>query len=239
MGGVSPYPEGSLNLAGFDEDSAENIRENRRRFLSALGAKHELATGWQVHGDKIRTVDGPAASDAEKCDALISDRAGILLGVKTADCVPILIGDATTGAFAAVHAGWRGTVRAIAAKAVRMLRDTYGSRAGNLVCAIGPAAGGSRYEVGPEVIAALAEAFSDPRPYLVPTREGHATADLKGANRDQLLAEGVPADQVYLVPFCTMERTDLFFSYRIEKSRLGRTGRMLSVIGRSDHLNDA
>ncbi|MBC7930314.1 MAG: laccase domain-containing protein, partial [Rubrivivax sp.] len=111
-GGVSLYPEGSLNLAGFDEDAAENIRENRRRFTYLLGTGWMLAACWQVHGSDVRVVREPsdAESESERCDALTSGLQGVLLGVKTADCVPVLLADARRGACAAVHAGWRGTL---------------------------------------------------------------------------------------------------------------------------------
>ena len=124
IGGVSDFPENSLNLAGFDEDSAENIYENRRRFLKLFDGDFELATAWQVHGDGVKIVKNlqDAKNDEEKFDALISNLENILVGVKTADCVPVLIGDAKNKAFAAVHAGWRGTVESIALKAIEKMK---------------------------------------------------------------------------------------------------------------------
>src|ERR1051325_593023 len=115
-GGVSEMPEHSLNLAGFNEDTAENILENRRRFLKLFPGDWVLAGCWQVHGADIRQIETAADAktptdahgDSIYCDAIVSDAAGVLAGVKTADCVPILMGDPNTGAFAAVHAGWRG-----------------------------------------------------------------------------------------------------------------------------------
>src|SRR5689334_4513400 len=117
LGGVSPMPENSLNLAGFNEDDAENIYENRRRFLKLFKGDWALTGCWQTHGADVRVVQTEqepqpkpgVLGDDVYCDALVSRTPGILLGVKTADCVPILLGDAKTGAFAAVHAGWRGT----------------------------------------------------------------------------------------------------------------------------------
>ena len=96
LGGVSSFPENSLNLAGFDEDTAENIVENRRRFLNVFEGNYKLTSTWQVHGDDVKIVatGQDAESTEEKFDALVSDLPGILIGVKTADCVPVLIGDA-------------------------------------------------------------------------------------------------------------------------------------------------
>ena len=168
----------------------------------------------------------------ERADGLISDLESLLVGVKTADCVPILIGDPKTRAFAAVHAGWRGTVQAIAKKAIAQLRENYRSDPTDLICAIGPAACGRSYEVGEDVIRAFADNFSADEKYFTPTRDGHALVDLQLANRDQLIAAGVDDRNIFTAPFCTMERPDLFFSYRLEKRKYGKTGRLLSVIGK-------
>lgn len=236
LGGVSPFPENTLNLAGFDEDDHANIYENRRRFLAVFDGKFQLATAWQVHGDTIKNISTftDAERTEERADALTSNLDGLLVGVKTADCVPILIGDPTTHAFAAVHAGWRGTVLSITAKVVAELVRRYGSQARDLACAIGPAACGRNYEVGQEVIDDFRDSFGDEsEKYFAPTREGHALVDLHEANRDQLIAAGVDETNIFTAPFCTMERPDLFFSYRLEKQKYGKTGRLLSVIGRA------
>lgn len=233
LGGVSPFPNGDLNLAGFDEDTAANIEENRRRYLAVLGGDFELTTAWQVHGDTVKTVAtaDDVKSTNEHADALVCDMGRVLVGVKTADCVPVLIGDPKTGAFAAVHAGWRGTARSIAVKAVHKLAAEFSSVPANLAAAIGPAACGRNYEVGHDVMDAFGEAFDGSERYFTPTRSGHALVDLHMANRDQLIAAGLDVSNIYIAPFCTMERTDLFFSYRVEKQEYGKTGRLLSVIG--------
>lgn len=235
LGGVSPFPSGDLNLAGFDDDTAENIHENRRRFLNVFGSRLTMALAWQVHGDAIRVVATPAeiADSETRADAVMSNLSRVLAAVKTADCVPVLIGDALNGAFAAVHAGWRGTARSIVAKTVGEMGKIYSSRPQNLIVAIGPAAAGNSYEVGADVMKVFADAFPDSEKYFAVTREGHALVDLHAANRDQLMHCGVPAEQIYTSPFCTMLRSDLFFSYRLEKHKYGKTGRLLSVIGRN------
>jgi purine-nucleoside/S-methyl-5'-thioadenosine phosphorylase / adenosine deaminase len=239
-GGVSPIPEKALNLAGFNEDEAENIYENRRRFLNLLPGQWTIAGCWQTHSADIRVVHSEEEAkpkpgvlgDDEYCDALISNTPNILLAVKTADCVPILLGDPKNHAFAAVHAGWRGTSASIVRRAVEGLQTKYQSRAGDLIAAIGPAANGCCYEVGPEVIKLFKERFPDNDYLFTATAEDHAKVDLQRANRDQLMVAGVRAANIYAAPLCTMERTDLFFSYRREKQRLGRVGRLMSVIGR-------
>jgi YfiH family protein len=237
LGGVSPFPANDLNLAGFDEDTEENIHENRRRFLSVLGGDWALATCWQVHGTNIRVVreaDKPTGhGDDERCDALTTNLPRVLVGVKTADCVPVVMGDTRTGACAAVHAGWRGTSRSIVALSLERMSAEYGTRAPDVVAAIGPAALQCCYEVGAEVVEIFKEKFpADSDQLFTPTREGHARVDLHEANRRQLIHAGVAAENIYAAPLCTMCRTDLFFSYRREKKLHGRTGRLLGVIGR-------
>ena len=232
-GGVSPFPENSLNLSGFDDDSAENINENRRRFIAVFG-DYELAVAWQTHGTQVRLVrDRDDIQDSEqRADAVMSDLINVLAGVKTADCVPILLGDTQTNAFAAVHAGWKGSVRSIAKIAIEKMREIYGTEPKDLIAAIGPAACGRNYEVGREVIDQFNSNFQRASVYFTPTREGHALVDLHAVNRDQLIDAGVISNNIYTAPFCTMERADLFFSYRREKGDFGKTGRLLSVIGR-------
>jgi YfiH family protein len=238
-GGVSPMPEQALNLAGFNEDDAQNIHENRRRFLKLFEGEWLLTGCWQVHGIDVRVVHNQAEADQKPgvvgddlyCDALISKTPNVLLGVKTADCVPVLIGDPITRSFAAVHAGWRGTVSSIVKRAIEQLESEYGAQAANLSVAIGPAANACCYEVGSDVIGAFKERFPNAEALFASTRDGHARIDLHQANREQLLNLGVPASRIYLAPFCTMDRNDLFFSYRQEKKLHGRVGRLMSVIG--------
>jgi len=242
LGGVSNMkgsgPDGhDLNLAGFDEDLSENIYENRHRFLKALGTEALLATAWQMHGDGIKIVRSSesAMRTEERFDALVSGLERILIGVRTADCVPILVGDPKVKAFAAIHAGWRGTSLSIAEKAVKVMADEFACRPKDLIAAVGPHACARDYEIGEDVMKAFDAAFSTSGKYFAATRPGHALVDLALANRDQLTAAGIPKSNISTAPLCTMERTDLFFSYRIERKMNGKTGRLLSVIGIKDH----
>lgn len=235
-GGCSPFPQGALNLAGFNEDDAANIRENRRRFLQLFRGHWRLATCWQVHGADVRVLGGDTkgALDAneERCDALATDAPHILLGVQTADCVPILLGDARHGACAAVHAGWRGTAAEIVPAALARLRAAYGTRPEDVSAALGPAALGCCYEVGSDVSETFRARFPYADELLTPTRPGHARIDLHGANRRQLTDAGVAPTRIHAAPFCTICRDDLFFSYRRDKKLHGRTGRLLAVVGK-------
>ncbi len=235
-GGVSPFPQNNLNLAGFDEDTEENIHENRRRFLTLFENEWTLATVWQIHSADVRVIrdfeDAKQNNDKDKCDAIVSNVPNVLVGVKTADCVPVLLGDVRTKTFSAVHAGWRGTLNSIVINAVNKMREEFGTRAEDIRASIGPAASGKCYEVGADVIDAFTNNFSNAETLFTATKEGHAFIDLHKANRDQLISAGVNPEKIHVAPYCTMTRTDLFFSYRVEKKLYGKTGRLLSVIGK-------
>jgi YfiH family protein len=241
-GGTSSMPSNALNLAGFNEDSAENILENRRRFLKLFPRESgdwALAGCWQVHGSDARLVNNlveakpaeDAHGDTIYCDAIISNADGVLAGVKTADCVPILIGDPNSGSFAAVHAGWRGTLAEIATRTLQRMTAAYDTNPREVVVAIGPAAGSCCYEVGTDVIDPFKNKFPD-HDLFIETRAGHACINLLESNRNQLIAVGVDAEKIQIAPLCTICRTDLFFSYRREKNVQGKVGRLMSVIGR-------
>lgn len=239
FGGVSEMPANALNLAGFNEDAAENILENRRRFLKLFPGEWVFAGCWQVHGADVRVVQSledaqPAENQRGEtiyCDVIVSRMKGVLAGVKTADCVPILLGDPLTGAFAAVHAGWRGTLATAVIVAVDRMKREYDARPETLRVAIGASAGPCCYEVGSDVIDAFTSRFGSAGLFRT-TRPGHAMVDLLKANRDQLESAGVLPERIHTAPICTMCRTDLFFSYRKEKSVHGKVGRLMAVVGR-------
>jgi YfiH family protein len=240
LGGTSPMPRDALNLAGFRDDTAENIYENRRRFLRLFEGEWALAAGWQEHGTRVRVVRdeqaarGPMDERGETvyCDALVTNVPHVMVGVKTADCVPILLGDSRRGAAGAVHAGWRGTLSAIVTRALDQMLREYDTRAEDVRAAIGPSARACCYEVGAEVVEAFKARTSYADEILTQTREGHALIDLQRANYKQLIAAGVPPERIHVAPLCTMCRTDLFFSYRRERGPYGCTGRLMSVIGK-------
>src|ERR1700674_2901854 len=249
-GGVSPLNgERVLNLGFTEWDSRENILENRRRFQSALGVTDlKLISLKQIHSDVVHLVD---AAPAEPCrgDASATHRPGLLLGVQTADCVPILLVDPKTRAVAAVHAGWRGTLQRIAVKAIGQMQMHFGTKPADLLAAIGPAIGGCCYEVGTEIAIQFQSQFADapewfdefrtgdePNPvqWLNMMPPGHqpppknVLLDLRKSNRAQLLDAGLRAQNIFVSALCTACRRDLLFSYRKEGAK---SGRLLSVIG--------
>jgi len=244
-GGVSPLPDRALNLGYIEEDTPENVQYNRSQFLAAIGQGGAgLRTLHQVHSDQIHILNNEAAktkpfllatggpADPQRVgegDGLVTDRTGLLLGVQTADCLPILLIDPRRRAVANLHAGWRGTHRRIAAGGVRVLAQAYGSRSADLIAAIGPGIGACCYEVGGEVVEAFRREFSYAEDCLTPPNAaGRRHLDLATANRLQLTEAGVPSGQVLSAGRCTACEPEWFFSYRREG---GRTGRLLAVVG--------
>lgn len=226
-GGVSGPPFETLNLGTRWGDSPENVRENRRRLLRASGAR-VMHFASQVHGRRVvrvREEDDPSIVAAAEADGLCSDVAGVAVAVFTADCVPLVIADPKTGAFAAVHAGWRGVVAGVAQSAVRALETEFGSRAADLRVTLGPAIGPCCFEVGGEVAAAFSEKFvaAETRGIIVPTPFGKAHVDLKRALEISLEQSGVDATHLDAGEECTKcDQWERFYSFRREGTRTGQ-----------------
>jgi YfiH family protein len=232
LGGVSAPPFETLNLGMKWGDSRASVLENRRRVLRAAGAA-VMHTAAQVHGARvvqIRAGDDPANTAIEQADALCSDVAGVALGAYVADCVPVLIVDPRTGAHAAVHAGWRGTIVGVLAATVATMARAYGSRAAELRAVLGPAIGACCFEVGPEVVAAFTAALPDATCVVIDQPGAKAHIDLHAAQRVQLEAAGLPPDAIDSVAACTRcDPARRFFSYRRDA---GRTGMQLGFVVR-------
>jgi hypothetical protein len=175
----------------------------------------------QIHSATVVEASAAWAQPAQEGDALISNRAGLLVGIRTADCVPILLADPATHAVAAIHAGWRGSAQMIVAEAVRELVTRYGVRAQDLHAAIGPAIGVCCYEVAPDV----AQHFSAWMPEYTGAT-GPTRIDLAAVNATQLACAGVR--DVWTAHECTFCNPQHYFSYRREKEQAGR---MTSFIG--------
>jgi YfiH family protein len=246
LGGVSPFPAGALNLAEFRGDDPANVKENRRRFLRAIGVAPDtrVVTARQTHSTDRVNIDETSTRDRStgegeaprqpECDAMITRQQGVLLGIQTADCLPVLIVDPVTGTSAAIHAGWRGTAGRIVERTIADMMLSGGVSPRNCLAVLGPAACVECYEVGQDVIDRYKKEFGYWRRLLVGlTKEGKARLDIVAANLQQLMFCGFSENQIYVARFCTMHQNDLFFSYRREgKSNPTGVGRLLSVVGR-------
>lgn len=254
QGGCSNvYGGSSLNLGFTKQDSRPAVERNRGSFLQALGTatNSSLVTLRQIHSDLIHCFDSIPEHPLTG-DGLLTRTPGIVLGILTADCLPIILLDPKHRAVGIFHAGWRGTVKRIIEKGVGEMRRYFGSRARDLKAAIGPGIHACCYEVGPGVREQFesqftygAELFHEvtesdpirdkyPLLFLSACPPGHSELpkklflDLLEANRRQLVCAGVRAENISLSPLCTSCRTDLLFSHRADK---GVTGRMMAVAG--------
>ena len=246
---------GELNLGFTASDIRETVLANRRLLLEAVAGKaFPLVTLRQVHSSTVRLVGKADAAEQAtlKGDGMMTAERGVVLGIQTADCIPVLVADRKKRAVAAFHAGWRGTLKRIVENGVGRMRMEFGSRPEDLIAAIGPGIGQCCYAVGEEVRAEFESQFayaselfcevydSDPVKekypmlFLTARAPGHSNIgpglhlDLIEANRRQLLDAGVRAGSIFVQGDCTSCRTDRYFSHRAEH---GFTGRSLSVIG--------
>lgn len=256
QGGVTEeYGGNQLNLGVTKEDTQKNVAHNRRLFLQAIGAATRGKT-WpsiemrQVHSPIVHRVEGkqphPAAGDG-----LITNTPELLIGVKVADCLPVMAVDSVRRAIGIFHAGWRGTAQRIVEKGIGEMRRHFASDPEDILVAIGPGIGVCCYQIGDEVIEQFRSqfAYADqlieevfdshslhtkyPLLFLNQRAPGHGEPpkvphiDLVKANRLQAIAAGVPEKNIEALSLCTACRTDIFFSYRKEHV----TGRMLGAVG--------
>jgi YfiH family protein len=236
MGGVSAFPVDGLNLAYFKADAKENVAENRRRFLKAIGTESAtIVTARQTHSTTRCAIESleQARGPQPDCDAMTTKLKDVLLAVQTADCLPVLIGDTKTGAMAAIHAGWRGTAGRITERTLADLMQVYGVNLRDCIAALGPAACAACYEVGQDVIDLYKKEFGYWKKLMVNFKEGgKAHLDIRAANIQQLAFCGFTEDRIYVADYCTMHQNEMFFSYRREANgQPSNVGRLLSVIG--------
>ena len=223
-GGHSVGAFEALNLAfGLGDDEAAVIK-NRARFFEAIGVAEDRAyEANQVHGTHtIRAEGDPALIRALDADALVAFAPSVGVFVRTADCVPLLLADPSSGAALAVHAGWRGAVAEIVGRSLRLFLNATGARPETLLAAIGPHIGKDAFEVGPEVIAAFDRASPPDAPKLYRANGDRYLADLGGLVLAQLLHAGLIARHIDALDRCTFTDSASFFSYRRDGALSGR-----------------
>jgi YfiH family protein len=247
---------GELNLGFTASDDRETVAANRRLLAAAVTGDPAtpLVTLKQIHSS-VLVVGGSGdacRSTPWRGDGLMTDQPGLLLGVQTADCIPVLVADRKRRVVAAFHAGWRGTVKRIVESGVGRMRLEFGCRPQDLIAAIGPGVGACCYAVGDEVFSSFESQFAYagelfhevystdsvrtkyPMLFLTQRAPGHSEigpslhVDLVEANRRQLLDAGLKASAIARTGGCTSCHRELFFSHRASQ---GHAGRMMSVIG--------
>ncbi|MBN1448848.1 MAG: peptidoglycan editing factor PgeF [Bacteroidetes bacterium] len=218
--GAAPGAPLGFNLGYGLGDDDTRVTNAVAAFSARLDLDPEdLAFMNQVHGATIREISEPGVYD--DTDALITRQPGIGLTVRTADCVPVMLYAPADNLIAAVHAGWRGTAERITQKTAETLVRDFRAEAESIYAFVGAAAAGCCYEVGEEVAALFPEGF------ILRQENGNPHLDLKGLNRQQLEAAGIPADNIEVSELCSIHEETLLHSYRRDGKR---SGRMLTTI---------
>jgi len=233
-GGVTTGPMAALDMGrrGQADISAE-LAENRRRVIAASLPGASLVTVHQVHSPDCVTVSAPLdEADRPKADALATDRPGLLLGILTADCVPVLLADPQAGVVAAAHAGWKGAIGGVTDSSIAAM-EALGAQRSRIVAAIGPCIGRASYEVGDAfALRFTAEDAANER-FFAPGRPGHQMFDIEAYVAHRLARAGI--GRVDCLGEDTLSQPASFYSYR--RSCLNGEpdyGRQISVIGLPD-----
>ena len=235
IGGVSSLPHtSSLNLAFGRGDADEIVLSNLALFAEAVGVDEKsIVSHPQIHSAKVITVgennrgEGYFVSTDIGCDGYVTAYPGVSLGVKTADCVPILFEDTEAGVIGAAHAGWRGAVSNIVAECISAMKS-LGAEPRRIRAAVGAAIHPCCYCVGKDFLAAATDiAGRDVANTFITPRDGRLYADNVGINRHFMLEAGLLPDNIDICPLCTCCNPELFYSHRYSK---GLRGTMLSII---------
>jgi YfiH family protein len=230
QGGVSQPPFDTLNTGGTVGDNPQDVLKNHHLIYDTLGFDFQSRFDvWQVHGTKILCTDAPRPQDTPhpKADGILTDKAGVTLFMRFADCVPILLYDPVKKVIGIVHAGWQGTVKKIAKAAVEKLMDCYGSNPETLLVGIGPSICQSCYEVGDEVHQAFLRSFDKKAEQYFNKENDRYYLDLWGANLDVLKAAGV--QQIEVAAICTACHLEDWYSHRAENGKTGRFAVLMAL----------
>lgn len=228
-GGVSEGLLAGLNVGLGSDDDRQAIAENRRRAVEAVAPGARLVTLHQVHSAQAVTVTSPWPDDARPhADAVVTDRPGLLLGLLTADCAPVLFADPNAGVIGAAHAGWKGAFGGVLQATIEAM-ERLGAKRSRIAAAIGPCIARASYEVDHGFRRRFADADPENERFFADGRPGHAWFDLEGFNAAALAAAGI--GRVEAMGLDTYSAPDRFFSFRRATHR-GEAdyGRQLSAI---------
>jgi YfiH family protein len=229
-GGVSAGALAGLNVGFGSNDDRAAIAENRRRVIAAVMPGAELATVHQVHSANVVHVQNPwPQEERPHADAMVTTRAGLLLGILTADCAPVLLADAEAGVIAAAHAGWRGALAGVTDATIAAMEQS-GARRDRIAAAVGPCITQASYEVDDAFRARFLDDDPDNAQFFISCRSGKPHFDLSGYVAKRLSAAGL--DKIETLNLDTYAEPDRFYSYRRATHR-GEPdyGRQVSLIG--------
>jgi polyphenol oxidase len=228
-GGVSTGMCAGLNVGAGSEDDPAAVEENRRRAAEAILPAAQLVTAHQVHSAECAVAAPWAFADRPKADALVTDRPGLLLGILTADCAPVLLADAEAGVIGAAHAGWKGALFGVTDATVAAM-EKLGARRERIVAVVGPCIARVSYEVDDGFLRRFEEVDPENERFFSAGRPGHHQFDLEGYVAARLAAAGI--GRVDALGLDTYSDEDRFFSFRRATHR-GEPdyGRQISLIG--------
>ncbi len=229
-GGVSTGVVAGLNVGTGSKDDPAAIAENRRRAVEAVKPGAQLATVYQVHSNEARYVAEPwPQGERPKADAMVTDQPGLLLGILTADCAPVLLADSESGIVGAAHAGWRGALSGITDSAIAAMEE-IGARRERIAAAIGPCIALPSYEVDEAFRERFMEADPANERFFITSASDSLHFDLPAYVRHRLIAAGI--DEVETIHLDTYSNPDRFFSYRrATHEKEPDYGRQFSLIG--------
>jgi YfiH family protein len=211
-GGVSEGVCAGLNVGLGSNDDRDSIGENRRRAVAAVAPGARLVTLHQVHSADPIYVTAPFPDDDRpRADAMVADRPGLVLGILTADCAPVLLADRDSGVVAAAHAGWKGALGGVVEATVAAM-ERLGAQRSRIAAAVGPCIARRSYEVDEAFLRRFAEADAEHERFFALGREGHHQFDLEGFVLARLAAAGLT--RIEAMGEDTYSQPDRFFSYR-------------------------
>jgi len=229
IGGVSIGPYATLNLASKVGDERAHLDENWRRLRAVIFRSSDddpIARCFQVHGRSVHIVTRENCLQKPKADGMVTAEPGVILGVMSADCVPILMADANCTIVGAIHAGWRGVIAGIAEEGVRAM-EGLGARPREIRAALGPSIGQCCFEVDEDLAHRFGREVGGSERHTRLGRPGKSHLDLRGIITDQLMRAGLSRESIVNVGPCTKCANDRFFSRRADPS----SGLQLSFIG--------
>jgi YfiH family protein len=230
QGGTSPAPWESLNLGGTVGDDTKRVRSNREKALRTLDRDPaSVFDVWQVHGTNVAIAEAARPEDTPhiQADVILTNSPKVTILMRFADCVPILLHDPIRNVIGMVHAGWMGTVLGTVKEAVRTMQVHFGCDPVNIQAGIGPSIGPDHYEIGPDVVTKVRQAFENEASGLLIENKGAFHFDLWKANR--LLLKKMGVEKIETAEICTACNLQDWYSHRAEKGRTGRFGAVIAM----------
>jgi YfiH family protein len=232
-GGASADKYATLNLSLTVNDTEENVKYNRTLIAEYFKITDDkIYLPQQCHTNNVKIIkETSKIEDLAETDALITNKPGILLGVLTADCVPILLFDPVCKVVAAIHAGWKGTIKNIVKTTINSMSINFNCRPENILAVIGPSISQKRFEVGEEVAVKFKQSFDKNSGIIQFNAEtGKDHIDLQKSNRNFLIRESVKPERIESSGLCTYDNTEWFYSARRDGINCGRFGSFIMIV---------